>query len=154
MWSGGSRTRRWANRRILLLAVAITAMAAWPAVPTRAGGHASEGAVYGGDDPLVVPLAASDCPVNYVCLWEHQDFVGTRVQYLSCCAWYNLADAGFNNTMSSWRNRKSVDAKVAENADGNGERLCLNDGGQNASVSAAWDNRASSIKIFSGSGAC
>lgn len=127
---------------------------AWPAAPSRAGDASSGSVLLQGGEPIVQPLAANDCPVDYVCLWQDQDFNGARVQYLSCCAWYNLADVGFNNMMSSWRNRKSVDAKVAENADGNGERLCLNNGGQNASVSAAWDNRASSVKIFSGSGAC
>lgn len=152
MWGGRSRIGGGLHRRHVVLAVALTAMTlSWPAAPSRAGDDFLDGVVL---QSGVGPLAASDCPVNYVCLWEHQDFNGQRVQYFSCCSWYNLADAGFNNIMSSWRNRKSVDAKVAENADGNGERLCLNDGGQNASVSAAWDNRASSIKIFSGSGAC
>ena len=102
----------------------------------------------------VAPTAPSDCPLNYVCLWEHQDFTGAMVAYSDCCSWYNLGDAGFNNRMSSWRNRKTVDAKVADFADGNGDRLCLNDGGQNASVSVAWNDAATSIKIFSSAGAC
>ena len=101
----------------------------------------------------LLPTAASDCPLDWVCLWENPDFLGRMVQYRDCCPWYNLADVGLNNAASSWRNRKSVDAKVADFADGNGNRLCLNNGSQSSSM-GAWDNQATSIKIFSGSGAC
>lgn len=76
------------------------------------------------------------------------------VAFSGCCTWINLADHGFNNRMTSWRNRKDVDAKVAKWADGNGDRLCLNNNSSNASVGSAWNNEATSIKIFSGSGAC
>ncbi len=82
-------------------------------------------------------------------VWVH----GTAL-FNDCCAWVNLADLGFNNIMSSWRNRKAVDAKVAEFADGGGERLCLDSFSNSAWVGSAWNDRASSIRIFTGDGAC
>lgn len=97
---------------------------------------------------------ATSCPADWVCVWEHADFAGTMVQVHDCCGWLNFSDVGFNNMMSSWRNRKGVDAKVAENADGGGDRLCLNNGASDSWVGSAWNDRASSIKIFASSTAC
>jgi hypothetical protein len=117
--------------------------------------HASDRVVREGDGVIrfLGPTAPSDCPFDYVCLWANPEYLGSMVAYRDCCAWNNLAGVGFNNAASAWRNRKSVDAKVADNADGNGAILCLNDGAQAATM-GSWDNMATSIKIFSGSGAC
>ena len=98
--------------------------------------------------------AWGDCPADSVCLWDLANYDGRMVAFIHCCDWINLADHDFNNKMTSWRNRKSVDAKVAQWSDGNGDRLCLGSSSSNASVGSAWNNEATSIKIFSGSGAC
>ena len=98
--------------------------------------------------------AYGDCPADHVCLWEDRDYSGQMIVVFSCCDWRNLADVSFNNRMSSWRNRKGIDAKVADFSDGNGDRLCLNNNSSSAFVGSAWNDRATSIKIFSGAGAC
>jgi hypothetical protein len=103
---------------------------------------------------LLAPVAASDCPSGWVCLWQHPDFEGAMVMFHDCCAWENLADYGFNNMMSSWRNRKSVDAKVAELANGDGARLCLRSSSMDSRVGSAWNDTASSAKVFASDGAC
>jgi hypothetical protein len=100
------------------------------------------------------PVAASDCPSGWVCLWQHADFEGAMVMLHDCCAWENLADVGFNNMMSSWRNRKAVDAKVAELANGDGARLCLRSSSSDSWVGSAWNDSASSAKVFASDGAC
>lgn len=100
------------------------------------------------------PTAASDCPSGWVCLWEDADFGGPIVMFRDCCNWENLADYGFNNRMSSWRNRKSVDAKVAEFTNGDGERLCLPSGQMDSWVGSSWNDTASSVKVFPSDGAC
>jgi hypothetical protein len=107
------------------------------------------------DGITVIPNAtAVDCPAGYVCLFEHADFAGTLLLLHDCCAWEDLADYGFNNAMSSWRNRKARDAKVAEFANGNGDKLCLNSSSSDAWVGKVWNDRASSAKIFSDAAAC
>lgn len=154
MWGRRSVTWGRLRRRVVFLTLALVAAASQSASSEAGSGPRDRILLQGGKVIVhLVPTAPSDCPVNWVCLWEHQNYTGQMVQYRDCCPWYNLGDVGFNNTMSSWRNRKTVDAKVADNTDGGGERLCLNDGAQSASV-GSWDNRATSIKIFSSSGAC
>jgi hypothetical protein len=140
------------HRRMAVVGVVLSVLGvALSVAPT----HASDRIVREGGDVIryLGPTAPGDCPLDYVCLWTNQDYLGSMVAYRDCCAWNNLAGVGFNNIASSWRNRKSVDAKVADNADGNGAILCLNDGSQAASM-GSWDNQATSIKVFSGSGAC
>ena len=54
-----------------------------------------------------------------------------------CCVWQNLIQAGFNDIMSSWKNRMTVDAKWSFNAGGGGTQLCMNAGSQNPQLSGA-----------------
>lgn len=137
-----------------MLALALLAIASSSA-PSLAGPKGRDRVVTRGGDVILFPsmAAPSDCPADYVCVWANPDFIGSMVALRDCCNWYNLADWGFNNATSSWRNRKGVDAKIADYSDGNGNRLCLNNGSQSGSM-GNWDNRATSLKIFSGSGAC
>lgn len=144
------------SRRIVVMSFAVTLLAvASFSAPSQAGPETRDRIVLQGGDVIVnlVPTAPSDCPIDWVCLWELSNYDGGMVQYRDCCSWYNLADVGFNNKASAWRNRKSVDAKVADNANGSGAILCLNSGSQAASM-GSWDNEATSIKIFSSSSAC
>lgn len=125
--------------------------------PLHPGALASATEGVGPAEPSAVEgstVAFGDCPQDWVCLWEHTDFAGTMIQIQACCGWLNLADVGFNNKMSSWRNRRGVDAKVAEFADGGGERLCLGNGSSDNNVGAAWNDRASSVKVFASGTAC
>lgn len=96
----------------------------------------------------------TDCPAGWVCLWEHSNYSGQMVAFSECCSWKNLSDVSFNNVMSSWRNRKAVDAKIADFAGGDGDRLCLNSWSSDGWIGATWNDRASSIKVFSSDTAC
>lgn len=137
-----------------VLALALLAIAS-SAGTSLAGSPKRDRVVMQGGDLILFPAMAapSDCPVDYVCLWANPEFIGGMVAFRDCCPWYNLADSGFNNVASSWRNRKSVDARIADFQDGNGNRLCLNSGSQAGSMSG-WDNQATSLKIYSSSAAC
>jgi Peptidase inhibitor family I36 len=100
------------------------------------------------------PALASECPSGWVCVWEHADFEGQMVMFHDCCAWYDLADYGINNAVSSWRNRKSVDAKLATLANGDGDRLCLRSSSMDSALGPAWNDAGSSVKVFASDGAC
>ncbi len=76
------------------------------------------------------------------------------VQLNSCCSWHDLADYGFNNTTSSWRNRMGVDAQLAMDPSGGGSRLCLGNGSYASSMPSGWDNAASSIRVRDASTYC
>lgn len=146
------RTRPGRSRRAgPILALVVLLPLVRPGAPTSAAAGVGPG-----EDPgvQISTVAFGDCPPDWVCLWEHTDFAGTMIQVHDCCGWLNLADVGFNNKMSSWRNRRGVDAKVAEFAGGGGERLCLNNGSSDNNVGAAWNDRATSVKVFASGTAC
>ncbi|HEV8564338.1 MAG TPA: peptidase inhibitor family I36 protein [Actinomycetota bacterium] len=106
------------------------------------------------------------CPSGYVCLWENASYEGIRLMFSLCdvdgdgtCDWVNLGPLGFNDTMTSWKNRKSVDAKWAWDANGGGTVRCMNAGSQNPELAdniwGTGDNdEASSVKIFKSSTQC
>ena len=128
-------------------------------VPVMPGGVISdERIVYEGGAVVVVPALGIEsfdsCLTGYVCLFANTSWQGTMVQFNSCCAWNNLSGYGFNETASSWRNRLSVDAQLAKNAGGAGDKLCLNNGSYASSMPGGWDNSASSIRVRDGSGYC
>jgi hypothetical protein len=128
-------------------------------VPIMPGGGVVDGTiVYDGGDVIVVPAneveGFDSCPTGYVCLFANTSWQGTMVQFRSCCAWSNLSSYGFNDMASSWRNRLSVDAQLAKDANGGGATLCLNNGGYASSMPSGWDNSASSIRVRDGAGYC
>ena len=116
----------------------------------------------------VVASAPTDgnCPSGLVCLWENANYTGARLTASACdidgdgtCDWQNLAPFNFNDVMTSWKNRKSVDAKWAWDANGGGTVRCMNAGAQNPqlpdNIWGTGDNdEASSIKIFKSSTQC
>jgi hypothetical protein len=110
----------------------------------------------GGHVIVDAPSAATDgvCTTGYVCLWRDAQYVGTRVMTNICCDWQNLAPFGFNDLMSSWKNRMTVDAKWSFNAGGGGTQLCMNSGSQNPQLSGANNDQASAVKIFTSASAC
>jgi hypothetical protein len=122
-------------------------------VPVMPGGQlVDDRIVYEGGAVVVVPAGAGtesfdSCPSGKMCLFEDATWSGTMVQFSTCCAWQNLSNYGFNNIASSWRNRLSVDAQIADGAGGGTPRLCLNNGSYASSMPGGWDNTASSIRV-------
>lgn len=116
----------------------------------------------------VVPGAPTDgaCAAGLVCLWEDANYEGDRVTFASCdvdgdgtCDWANLGPYTFNDKMTSWKNRKSVDAKWAWDNNGGGTVRCMNAGSQNPELAdniwGTGDNdEASSVKIFKSDTQC
>ena len=107
------------------------------------------------------------CSSGQVCLWENANYEGQRVILTQCdtdgdgnCDWSNLGPLqDFNDMMSSWKNRKTVDAKWAWDSNGGGTIRCMNAGSQNPdlpdNIFGTGDNdEASSVKIFKTSTQC
>jgi hypothetical protein len=115
--------------------------------------------VYEDADVVVVPAGVGiegfdSCPSGSLCLFEDTNWQGSLMQVTTCCAWRNLADFGFNNIASSWRNRKNVDGQIAMDAGGGGTRLCLNNNSYASSMPSGWNNTASSIRVRDASTYC
>jgi Peptidase inhibitor family I36 len=107
----------------------------------------------------IVPSAATDgvCNAGNVCIWEHAQYEGVRMTTSTCggpCSWVNLALWSFNDVMSSWKNRLTVDVKWAFNAGGGGTLRCMNAGSQNPVLSGSNNDEASSVKVFASATAC
>jgi Peptidase inhibitor family I36 len=116
----------------------------------------------------VVPGAPTDgvCASGLVCLWEDANYTGLRLTLAVCdvdgdgtCDWVNLGPLLFNDKMTSWKNRKSVDAKWAWDINGGGTVRCMNAGSQNPELAdnilGTGDNdEASSVKIFKSATQC
>lgn len=120
-------------------------------VQVMPGGVVRDGRIIYDHGNVVVIPAVTDgfdtCLSGYVCLFADINWGGDIVQFTTCCAWNNLSDYGFNNTASSWRNRKAVDAQIAMGTDGGGSKLCLNNNDYASSMPSGWDNGVSSIRI-------
>ena len=116
----------------------------------------------------LVPSAPTDgvCPSGSVCLWVDANYTGQRLTLSACdvdgdgtCDWVNLGPFNFNDVMTSWKNRKTVDAKWAWDANGGGTVRCMNAGAQNPqlpdNIFGTGDNdEASSVKIFKSDTVC
>ncbi|WP_410663968.1 peptidase inhibitor family I36 protein [Amycolatopsis sp. lyj-84] len=96
--------------------------------------------------------APGDCAANYVCLWQDRDFVGRRLQFQSA-GLKNLVDYGFNDQMSSWYNRRGVDARWYYNI-GSGTSRCMQAGARSSYVGNADNDQASSLRIYTSASAC
>jgi hypothetical protein len=124
-----------------------------------------------GNGAMILDVVASlgtdgVCPTGNVCLWADADYEGPRLMLSLCdvdgdgtCDWVNLGPHGFNDTMTSWKNRKTVDAKWAWDANGDGTVRCMNAGSQNAELADnVWgtgdNDEASSMKIFKSGTQC
>ena len=117
----------------------------------------------GGHIIIDAPSVGTDgvCTTGYVCLWRDAQYLNTRVMTNVCdftgdgqCDWQNLILVSFNDVMSSWMNRMTVDAKWSFNAGGGGTQRCMNAGSQNPQLSAGNNDQASAVKIFMSSAAC
>ena len=93
-----------------------------------------------------------DCAAGYLCLWEHGNFAGRRLQF-QAAALRNLTDFGFNDQMSSWRNRRYGDARWYGDVNRGGPSLCMNGGAAAASI-GPYNDTASSIQLYNSALAC
>ena len=90
-----------------------------------------------------------------MCLWQDRDYVGRMLKFHDVTtSWQNLSGYGFNDEMSSWRNRKNKDAKWAWDDDGGGTERCMNSNSSSSYVGAGDNDEASSIRIFDSSAIC
>jgi hypothetical protein len=159
-------------RRILSVALCLALGALLlPVAATARPNHLPKGAVAVDKDTLafrggaivleIGPTAFEDCPSGWVCLWEHVDYGGRMLRFSQCdvngdgqCDWQNLGPYDFNDKMTSWRNRKSVDAQWAHAAGGGGLRRCMDSFSSLSWVGALDNDKASSIIIRLGDGTC
>ena len=97
-------------------------------------------------------IAADDsiagCLNGNVCLYVNTNYTGTIVQFNDCCPWENLSDYDINNAVSSWRNRRANDARLAAAVDGGGDKICLAAESASPVMPAGWDNLASSARLL------
>lgn len=90
----------------------------------------------------------SDCPSGWLCLWQDRDYAGRMLQFRSTGSWQNLTDYGFNDEMSSWRNRRSADSKWAWHIDGGGTIRCMDSFSSTSYVGSGDNDEASSVRNY------
>lgn len=109
---------------------------------------------------------SSGCLSGYACLFENRDFnhndsSGRVLQFRQCnisgdsnCDWQDLADYGFNDQMSSWRNKRSADARWDWHSNGSGTHRCMDSLSRSSYVGAGDNDEASAIKVFNRDNVC
>lgn len=107
-------------------------------------------------DGVILQSAAdfSDCPDGWYCLFRDAGWQGRMLQFRDVGSWQNLTAYGFNDQMSSWRNRRNADSKWAEHVNGGGFVRCSDSNSAASYVGDADNDKASSIRNFSGDGQC
>lgn len=103
---------------------------------------------------MVIP-----CSPGYTCLYQHRDFGGRRLQWRDRGQRINLTLKvyNFNDQMSSWINRNSVDARWFININNfNNLRAsrCMQPGYQFAYVGRPDNDIASALAIYTDNQAC
>lgn len=86
----------------------------------------------------------SDCPGQYVCLWDGETYGGERRQFHDN-GWQNLTDFGFNDVASSVYNNTNRYARFAEHINGGGAAFCLLPGGYSSIAGWYLNNKISSV---------
>lgn len=100
------------------------------------------------------PTAFDDCPQHWLCLWQDSNYSNRMLQFYDVTSyWQNLTDYGFNDAMSSWRNRKLKDAKWSYDTNGGGTQRCM-ESGSSASSLGGDNDEASAIRIFDSDTIC
>ena len=104
------------------------------------------------------PSAASDCDSGYVCFFEDKSYTGRKLQFRDTGLRANMNDYSFNDKMSSWVSRRSLDARWYYNYGGTGTSRCIASLAKNPDVGAGASNfdndEMSSFRIYSTSTAC
>jgi hypothetical protein len=88
------------------------------------------------------------CLNGNLCLYVNEGYGGMLVQFNDCCPWENLSDYSINNAVSSWRNRRANDARLAAAVDGGGDKICLAAESASPEMPAGWENLASSARLL------
>lgn len=115
--------------------------------------------------PVLAEDESSGCLTGYACLFENRDFNhgndGRVLQFRQCnitgdsnCDWQDLANYGFNDQMSSWRNKKSADARWDWHSDGSGTDRCMDSLSRSSYVGDGDNDEASAIKVFDRDNVC
>lgn len=103
-------------------------------------------------------MAYEDCASGYVCFWENKGYGGRRLQFQDTGLRSSMADYSFNDQMSSWRSRRSLDARWYYNTGGDGTSRCMESGAANSDVGAGglnFDNdEMSSFRIYNDDTSC
>jgi peptidase inhibitor family I36 len=99
------------------------------------------------DDGATNALKKPACPEDWVCLYEHENGGGRRLQF-SDDYWDNLYDYGFSNQTSSWRNNQdgwgNDRAWLADGRGGKGKQIHLDEGGYTSDL-GRFNDKASSV---------
>ena len=121
------------------------------------GWEATGDRVVWGDGAVILTLRSSlgigNCFANYVCVWDHANFGNPILQFRDPGT-YNLTSYGFNDRMSSWYNRKSVDAHWYYDVNRGGQARCMNAGTKSSYVDGTDNDKMSSLYIYTTSNAC
>lgn len=103
-------------------------------------------------------MAYEDCASGYVCFWENASYGGRRLQFQDTGLRSSMADYSFNDQMSSWRSRRSLDARWYYNTGGDGTSRCMESGAANSNVGDGglnFDNdEMSSFRIYTNDTSC
>jgi Peptidase inhibitor family I36 len=92
----------------------------------------------------------SDCPAEYLCLWDGYSYGGTRVQFHDN-GWQNLSGSGLDNAASSVYNNTNRWATLSMDPNGGGLHFCVQPGiPQTFSGVPLWDNQVSAVNLQPG----
>jgi len=122
-----------------------------------AGAVAIDASTVSFDSPVILhlaPLALSDCPSGWLCLWQDSQFSGRMLQFQSTGTWQNLTNYGFNDLMSSWANKRVYDSLWAYDANGGSTVRCMDSLSSSSYVGNTDNDKASSIKNLTTDGRC
>jgi len=96
------------------------------------------------------PFAVDDCLTDYQCFWAQTNYTGTALFVNDPgndgTAWTNVPGS-FDNTMDSWRNHDSQDAKWATGSVGGGSVFCMNSNSRTPDVNPNR-NSMTSYKVW------
>lgn len=113
------------------------------------------------------PMLISDCPSGWVCLFENVNFndqnhdgrtdPGTRMLRFSATGrWLYMATWNFNDKMSSWYNRRGLDARWYHNAwpQDPPPALCMNPGATASYAGSDHNDKMSMLWIYTNTTTC
>jgi len=110
----------------------------------------------GGNIKRSITPTAFICDTGYVCLFEHADLLGSLLEIRSPINTYlYMPNYGFNDVMSSWQNKRGLDARWYYHTGGvpNPNRCMPYPGGQEHLTSADND-QMSTLYIYNSTTVC